>query len=480
VDKGSKYKKEAEIFKSKRKMRIIKYISFIILLFVALFSSCKIGQKYRSPELKGMPATFDASDLPAGSTADMGWSTLYKDPVLQALIDRALVNNKDMLMATSRIKQMIAEKRIKFADMLPEIGLNASGKREYTNYGGHNDDYSNEFVGNLGIAWELDLWGNLRWKNDAGVAVYMQSVEAQKALQLTIISQVAQTYFELSALNHELRIVKQTLDSRKEGVRFAHLRYEGGLTSEIPYRQSVVELARTETLVPDLENQIKLKESDLAVLLGEYPSSVVFPYEGLQNLNVLDSLLVNLPSELLRNRPDVRIAEQKLIEYNAQVGVALTDMFPKLSLTGSLGGESDDLSNFLESPAWLISGALTAPIFNFGKNKAGYDAAKAAYEEQIYSYEQVVLNVFKEVNNALSSFYKTKEMRMSQEKLYESVQSYHNLARLQYVNGIVNYLDVLDAQRQFFDAEIALNNTQLQELTAIVNLYKALGGGIKR
>lgn len=461
-------------------MKTLKYI-FTTILLIAFFTSCKIGQRYQSPELKGMPEAFDttaSSNL--GSVSDIGWSTLYKDSALQVLIDKALSNNKDMLMATARIKQMIASKRIKFAGMLPEIGVNASGEREYTNYGGHDGSYSNEFSANVAVAWELDLWGNLRWQNEAGIAAYMQSVEAQQALRLSIIAQVAQTYFELIALDRELEIVKQTLDSRREGVKFSKLRYEGGLTSEIPYRQSVVELARTETLVPDLENQIKLKENDLAVLIGEFPSSIIYRGYGIRDLNVPDSLPVDLPSELLRNRPDVRMAEDKLKEYNAQAGVALTDMFPKIRLTGRLGGESDELSNFLESPAWFISGALTGPVFNFGKNKAQYDAAKAAYEEQIYDYEKTVLNVFKEVNNAISSFYKAKDMRRSQEKLYNSAESYHKLARLQYVNGLVNYLDVLDAQRQLFDAEIALNNAKLAELTATVNLYKALGGGIAR
>lgn len=461
-------------------MKTLKYIFTIVLLIVS-FVSCKIGQRYQSPELKGMPETFDATTSSSiGSVSDVGWSTLYQDSALQILIDKALLNNKDILMATARIKQMIAAKRIKFAGMLPELGINASGEREYTNYGGHDGSYSNEFSANVAVAWELDLWGNLRWQNEAGVAAYMQSVEAQEALRLSIIAQVAQTYFELIALDRELEIVKQTLDSRREGVKFSKLRYEGGLTSEIPYRQSVVELARTETLVPDLENQIKLKENDLAVLMGEFPSSIIYRGYGIRDLNVPDSLPVDLPSELLRNRPDVRMAEDKLKEYNAEAGTALTDMFPKIRLTGRLGGESDELSNFLESPAWFISGLLTGPVFNFGKNKAQYNAAKAAYEEQIYDYEKTVLNVFKEVNNAISSFYKAKEMRHSQEKLYNSADSYHKLARLQYVNGLVNYLDVLDAQRQLFDAEIALNNAKLAELTATVNLYKALGGGVVR
>lgn len=461
-------------------MKTIKYISVIAFICTFIFVSCKVGQKYKSPELNDMPSSFELDGMDQGVAADIGWSTLYNDPVLTKLIDRALEHNKDILIATARIKEMIANKRIKFTQLLPEAGIEIAGQREYLNYGGHNSVYDPEIRGNLNMAWELDIWGNLRWQNEAGIAAYMQSVEAQKAVQLTVVAQVAQAYFDLKALDRELLIVRQTLEARKEGVRFAKLRYEGGLTSEIPYRQSLVELARTETLVPSLENEIKLKENDLAVLVGEYPSSIIPRGTDISSLKMPDALPVDIPSSLLRYRPDVRMAEQRLVEQNAEVGVALTDMFPKLRLTGRLGGESEELSNFLESPTWFISGLLTGPVFNFGKNKAKHEAAKAVYEQEVYNYEKTVLNVFKEVNNAISSFRKAKDMRESQEQLYNSAQSYHKLARLQYMNGIINYLDVLDAQRQLFDAEIALNNAILNELTAIVDLYKALGGGTER
>lgn len=461
-------------------MKIINYTLFVLVLASLLFNSCKIGHRYKAPELAGMPDTFDMRGMDAGKAADIGWSSLYKDTVLQSLIDKALAHNRDMLMATARIKQMMAAKRISFAGMLPEIGVEAAGQREFLNYGGDTKKYSPELRGNLNIAWELDIWGNLRWQNDAGVAAYMQSVEAQQALRLTIVAQVAQAYFELKALDRELSIVNHTLAARKEGLWFAKLRYEGGLTSEIPYRQSVVELSRAETLIPELENKIKLKENDLSVLLGEFPSNLIPRGMDLYNVRITDSLPVDIPSELLRQRPDVRMAEQKLIEMNAKAGAALTEMFPKLRLTGRAGAENDELANFLESPTWFISGLLTGPVFNFGKNKAKHNAAKAAYEEEVYNYEKTVLNVFKEVDNAISSFHKTKEMRESQDKRYVSAETYHKLAQLQYVNGVINYLDVLDAQRQLFDAEIALNNALLNELISIVDFYKVLGGGVVR
>lgn len=460
----------------KRSTYLIASLSALLICF----TSCKIGRGYQSPALPGMPEQFASLNEQAGSVDDIGWSSLYQDTVLQGLIDKALDNNKDLLIAAAKIKEMIANKRIKFAPLLPELGLEAGGQKEMLNYGGDAEKYSPEFRANLNVSWELDVWGNLRWQNEAGVAAYMQSVEAQRALRLTIISQVAQAYFELKALDRQLQIVKQTLEARKEGVKFAKLRYEGGLTSEIPYRQSLVELARTETLVPDIANKIKLKENDLAVLVGDYPSTLIPRGQSIYEIVIPQDLPVDLPSELLKRRPDVRMAEQSLIEKNAQAGAALSDMFPKLRLTGRYGREHSELTNFLESPTWFLSSFLAGPVFNFGKNKAKHKAAKAAFEAEAYQYEKTVLNVFREVNNAITSLQQAKDMRESQRKLYESARTYRRLAQLQYVNGVVRYLDVLDAQRQLFDAEMALNNAYLNELTGTVNLYKALGGGLSR
>jgi efflux transporter, outer membrane factor (OMF) lipoprotein, NodT family len=458
-------------------MRRFIYILITGIFMGIILSSCKIGQKYQKPEME-IPPTFDAKEFESGVTADIGWGTLYTDTVLQSLINKSLEHNKDVLMATVRIKEMIANKRISFANLFPEIGIEAAGQKEYLNYGGDDKIYDPEIRGILTFGWEVDIWGKLRWAKDAAIAEYMQSVEAQRALRLTIVSQVAQNYFELKALDRELEIVRQTLEARREGVHFAKLRYEGGLTSEMPYRQSLVELARTETLIPNLENEIKLKENDLAMLLGEFPNNIPRSVTDMSNLSIPESLPIDLPSSLLERRPDVRKAEQRLIAANAEVGVALTSMFPSIRLTGRIGAENSELANFLESPTWFVSGLLTGPIFNMGKNKATHNAAKAAYEQQIYDYEKTILGVFKEVDNAINTFQKAKEVRQSQAALYASVQSYQRMARLQYVNGIINYIDVLDAQRQMLDAEIALNNAILNELTSVVSLYKALGGGL--
>lgn len=451
-------------------------IGWVVMLMCIAFSSCKIGEKYARPELN-LPDRIDQeTKLDTTSVSDIPWQSLYKDTVLQRLITKALDNNKDMLKAAAKIKEMMAAKRISFASMFPDVSAKVYSQKETLNYGGHNSKPDPEYGAKLTLSWELDLWGNLRWANEADIAAYMQSVEARRALQLTIVAEVAANYYALCALDRELAIIQQTLEARREGVRLAKLRYEGGLTSETAYSQAQVELARTETLLPSLEQKIKMKENDLALLLGEYPTDMPRGL-SLSDQHVPEMLPVGLPSALLERRPDMRKAELQLREANARVGVAYTDLFPKIRLTGNFGLESDELGNFLKSPAWFIMGDLLQPLFAMGKNKAKVKVAKARYEQELYSYQKSVLEAFKEVNNAIVTFRKVKEVRASRARLEASAQNYLQLAQLQYINGVTSYMDVLDAQRGLLDAQIGLNNAVLDELLSSVYLYKALGGG---
>lgn len=256
----------------------------------------------------------------------------------------------------------------------------------------------------------------------------------------------------------------------------AKLRFEGGLTSETSYQQAQVELARTATLVPDLERKISIKENDIAFLAGDYPQKIarsVLPEE----VKLPESLPVGLPSTLLERRPDVRQAEQKLIAANASVGLAYTNMFPRLALTAHYGLESAEFSDFLKSPYHFLSGSLLTPLFAMGKNRAMLKAKKAAYEQEVYSYEKSVLTAFKDARNAIVDFSKIKEIYESRLQLEQAARSNVELAQLQYINGVIGYLDVLDAQRGYFDAQIGLSNAIRDKQITLVRLYKALGGG---
>ena len=441
-----------------------------------LLGSCQLGKHYTRPELELPQALGESQGTDSASLADYSWNQIYTDTLLQALIHRTLIYNKDMQMAVARVKELAALKRIDFANLFPSVGLRVYGEDESDNYGGHKYNPDDQYDLKGVISWELDLWGKLRWTRDASAAEFVGSIENQRALQMSLVAQVAQAYFELVALDNELSIVRQTVDARRESLHLARIRYEGGLTSEVAFRQAQVELARTATLVPDLERQVTLKENELAFLTGEYPHRIpraLLP----QEVNFPQNLPVGLPSTLLERRPDVREAEQQLIAANAEVGVAYTSLFPNISLTAYLGAESEELKDLLKSPYHLVSVNLLQPIFAMGKNRARLKAKKAAYERATYAYENVVLAAFKDAYNAIAEFNKMKEIYQRRLSLEQSSKSSLELAQLQYVNGAIGYMDLLDAQRTYLDAQIGLSNALRDRQLAMVNLYKALGGG---
>ncbi len=455
----------------------MKQSCIYIVLVLMFFTSCKVGQKFEKPEMQ-LPETLSKKQLAGDSAciADLKWWDVYSDTILQKLIRKTLDNNKDIKKVAARVEELAALKRIDLANLFPQFDANIYANKEGSNYGGDNYKGDPEFGAKATVSWELDLWGNLRWAKDKSKAQFLASVEAQNALRMSIIADVAQAYFELVALDNELAIVKQTLNARQEGMRIAKLRFESGLTSETSYQQAQLEYARTATLVPDLERKISLKENDIAFLAGEFPS--VIERSVLQEDAPLpDFLPVGLPSTLLERRPDVREAELNLMAANASVGISFTNMFPKISLTAQYGLESEEISDFLKSPIFYMGAKLLTPLFAMGKNRAMWKSKKAAYKQECYNYEKVVLGAFRDARNAIVDFNKIDEIYESRLQLEKSSEATMKLAQLQYINGVIGYLDVLDAQRSHFDAQIGLSNAKRDKQIALVRLYKALGGG---
>lgn len=450
-----------------------RYIMLIVLTL--LFSSCKIGKKYTKIELD-MPQYYSEYSNDTSSFSDMKWWEIYADSNLINLIDSTLKNNKDMKIATAKVKEIAALKRIDVANFFPQINGSAYAQNEGLNYGG--DDYGNDFEFGVkaNISWELDLWGNLRWSKEKGVAEYLSTIEGQRALMMSLVAEVAENYFDLMALDNELRIVKQTLIAREEGVKLAKVRFEGGLTSETSYQQAQLEYAMTATLIPDLERKITIKENEILKLAGTYPT-VVERVKYHNNFILPDSIPLGLPSDLLERRPDVKMAEQKLIAANASVGVAYTNMFPRVALNTNVGFETDEFNTMLSSPMFFIGANLMSPIFNMGKNRAKHKAQQYAYEQECYRYEKVVISAFYDVMNAIVEFNKIKDIYHTRLMVEQSAKATMELAQLQYINGVIGYLDVLDAQRNYFNAQISLSNAYRDKQITMVKLYKALGGG---
>lgn len=278
------------------------------------------------------------------------------------------------------------------------------------------------------------------------------------------------------ALDHELGVVRRTVETREESVRQAKLRFEGGLTSETAYQQAKVELASASALIPDLELRIAQKENQISVLAGDYPSRVARSKMDM-NVRMPDSLPVGLPSTLLQRRPDVRQAEQNLKAAMASAGMAYADRFPRLTISLTGGLENDALKGLINSPFSYAVGNLTAPLFAFGSKRAKYRAALAAYDQARLAYEQKVLEVFREVNDAVTAYRNMRRTAELKFNLKEAARQYVVLAKLQYINGVIRYIDVLDAQRKFFDAQVEESKAVRNEHLALVGLYKALGGG---
>ena len=453
------------------------YLMICIPVVTFLMGSCQLGKPYARPQME-LPERLEEHSMDSVSIAEVPWEELYQDTTLQKLIRRTLENNKDLRIAAARVKELAAMKRIDYANLFPKLGVNTYGEKEGLNEAGKDFSRSDKFYMKAAVTWELDLWGNLRWAKDKSMADFIGSMENQRALKMSLIAQMAQSYFELVALDNELSIVRQTLEARQEGLHLAHIRYQGGLTNETPYRQAQVELAKTATMVPDLEKKVAMKENEIAFLMGEYPHDInrtVLP----EDVVLPTTLPVGLPSSLLERRPDVRQAEQALIAANASVGMAFTNLFPRLSLTASAGSESKELENILKSPYSLLSGSLITPVFNMGKNRAQLKAKKAAYEQAVLSYEKSVLNAFRDASNAIIEFNKSRAIYESRLHLEQASKSSLELAKLQYINGVIGYMDLLDAQRSYFDAQIGLSNSIRDKQITIVHLYKALGGGWK-
>ena len=343
----------------------MKRLTIIILLAAAAgMVSCSAVRHCKAPDVD-LPERIAGEDSDSLTVADVQWWRFYGDSTLCQIIERTLDNNRDMLAAAARVERLRELYRVSRAERLPSVTGTAYGDYETNDYYGEAHKGDAEFDVKATLSWEADLWGNLRWAKRKGAAEYLASVEAARAMQMTLVAEVATAYFELVALDHELGVVRRTVETREESVRQAKLRFEGGLTSETAYQQAKVELASASALIPDLELRIAQKENQISVLAGDYPSRVARSKMDM-NVRMPDSLPVGLPSTLLQRRPDVRQAEQNLKAAMASAGMAYADRFPRLTISLTGGLENDALKGLINSPFSYAAGNLTAPLFAFG------------------------------------------------------------------------------------------------------------------
>jgi multidrug efflux system outer membrane protein len=454
-----------------------------MLSLVIVFSGCAVGPNYRRPTVN-VPTDFRSEEGQAqqASLADLPWWQVFKDEKLQELIQTALKNNYDLRVAISRVeqaRQIAAEARSQYVPFVNYSTVNSDGKNEFASTVAPNGGIvRGAFVGAVSAAWEPDVWGRIRRMNQAALAQYLGTEEARRGVMLTLVSDVAQAYFELLELYLELDIAKQTTDSFGQSLKFFTQRYEGGVATKLDTSRAAAALATAAAAIPQAELQITLKENQLSVLLGANPG----PITGVRKL--LDEVVppeipVGIPSALLERRPDLLQMEQQVRAANAQIGVATANFFPQFGLTALLGRASTPLSAISsgQTTAWSIAASITGPLFQGGNLTAQKRQAVAAWQQSQLQYQQTALSAFQDVANALISREKFEAILVEQTKAVENYQEAVTVSTQRYMNGKATYYEVLEAQQLLFPAQNAVAQTELDRRVVIVQLYMALGGG---
>jgi len=456
--------------------------SIVITMTLFLLAGCAIGPDYRKPEIVS-PPVWQVDMQQAKDTANTAWWDQFNDPVLNDLIETALRENYDLLVATARVEEFYGLYGATRADLFPQVGYDGSaGRVQATTKGpipitpGTSSKYS-IYQAEFSASWEIDLWGKIRRATEAARADLMAAEDSRRGVILSLVTSVATAYIDLRSLDQQLEISRQTAKSREESVRLFELRFKGGNISEMELSQVRSEYYVALAAIPDLERRIRQQENFLSILLGRNPGPIV--RGKMLDEIVLPAVPAGLPSDLLARRPDILQAEQALIAANARIGVAKAQYFPSISLTGFFGSASTDLSDLFTGPAktWSYAGALAGPIFTAGKIKGTVKAAQAVQQEALFGYEQAIRNGFRDFEDALIDQDRTRVQLDALAKQVEALATYARLARLRYENGYTSYIEVLDAERSLFNGQLSYAQTQDALLRAFVNLYKSMGGG---
>jgi outer membrane protein, multidrug efflux system len=455
---------------------------FGLLLLSALLSGCMFGPDYERPAVE-TPAAYRYAATEARDPANLAWWKQFGDPELERLIDIALKQNTDVLAAAARVEEFYGRYGAQRGQLFPQAGVDAQGGRQRLSRLGSPaipdsaSNYTDFYSIDLGVSFEIDLWGRLRRASEAARADLLQEEENRRTVILTLVATVASSYINLLSLDRQLEIARNTLKVRGDSLGIFRQRFEGGTISELELQQIRSEYEIARATIPSLEKQIAQQENNLSVLLGRNPGPI--PGRGSLALLQPPSVPPGLPSELLERRPDIRAAEQQLIAANARIGVAKAAFFPSISLTGLLGLASTDLSDLFSSDArtWSYGGVLSQPLFTGGTLLGRLTASEAQQKQALYIYKRSIQNAFAEVENSLVDQLKTREQIDAQRNQVDALSRYSELAWLRYDNGYTSYIEVLDSERGLFQAQLQLTQAEAQLHFAMIDLYKAMGGG---
>lgn len=448
-----------------------------LTLTLALTGCVSLAPKYERPAAP-VAATFpDTADASAANeaAANIEWRRFFADARLRQLIELALANNRDLRVSILNIEQARAQYQIRRADQLPSLNVGMSGSRGPD----ADDNIKSTYTAGLTVsAFELDFFGRVRNLSKTALAQFLATEEARKSTQISLIASVANVYLSLLADDELLALTQKTLAGRQESLKLIQLKFDNGIISELDLQQGLSLVNNARAALAQQQRQRAQTINLLTLLVGQPLPATLAP-AGTLAATSLAELPAGLPSDLLTVRPDIRAAEQQLIGANANIGAARAAFFPRISLTGSAGTASSELSGLFKSGsfAWTVAPQMLLPIFDYGRTRANLNSAKAERDIAVAQYERTIQTAFREVSDALAGQATFSEQLQAQRAIAEAEAKRFNLSDLRYQNGAASYLDLLDAQRSLFGAQQAAIQVNLQRLQNQVTLYRVLGGG---
>jgi outer membrane protein, multidrug efflux system len=445
-----------------------------------LLGGCAVGPDFVKPD-PPMPPAYRSEIEPAeaASFADAPWWDVFRDEILRDLIDEALANNYDLRTALYRVESAQHQVGITRSPLFPAVSYQGAAQRARVFISPQFPNTTfNAFLGSFNLAWEIDIWGRIRRATESSTADLLASEDFRRGIVLSLVSTVAQSYFNLQELDLELAISRSTTESFQQTESLFMRRYQGGVDSMLSVDRARAALYQTAANIPQIEQQIVIQENQLCALLGRPPGPITRA-PLLTQAAVAPDTPAGLPAELLVRRPDILQAEQQIASTNALIGVSVANFFPRIGLTTLYGGQSSEIENIVKGPGaiWTIGGTILGPLFQGGALIASYKQAVSDWEATKQQYMQTVLTALGEVSNALIAQQKLESVRIEQEKTVQALRESVRLAILRYTGGLASYFEVLEAQQQLFPAEISLAQTDRDRLFAVVRLYAALGGG---
>ncbi|MGA2117096.1 MAG: efflux transporter outer membrane subunit [Bryobacteraceae bacterium] len=457
----------------------------LLCMLALLFSACTVGPNYKRPSVTAPPKYRGAAAPSQTSLADTNWPDLFPDEALKQLIAAALAHNFDLAMATERVEEARARYRIAGASQFPFVYADEQGGAvRYSSIGttveGAGSPQTNVSYTQTGLAlsWELDLWGRIRRLKESARAQYLGTEEARRGVTVSLIGDVAGNYFTLRERDWELEIARNTRDIADRNLKLITLRHDHGAATGLDVHQAEQFLYLAGVRMASVESDIGQAENALNLLVGNLPGDIARG-KPIESFVLPPELPAGMPSSLIDRRPDIRAAEQNLISANAQIGVAKAYYFPQITLTGLLGGQSRALTQLFTGPAryWTATPDVLLPIFTAGAVRVAVRLSEAQKREMLIAYQKAIYNGFREVSDALIRYDRTRQQRGQEDHLVQALTETTRLSTLRYQRGADSYLQVLSAERDLFQGQLALAQLRLQELLAFVDLYRALGGG---